>query len=188
MTYLPLFAGKYLFLAEKYQHDVRLTGTHPNDTIHTPPPGYDANTGLVTIEDARTDIDFIDYTAYELSVFAVDSGENVITHYPDSYSNAGEPIKVTVSGENGQASDVEVDEEGKIVVKLNPGEYTVTIPGAVTEDGDEYEDVDLTSGERSISLTIPVKIELAISPKPKLFDVPDEFLEEFGLNPEDNPE
>ncbi len=159
---MPLFAGKYLFLAEKYLHDIRLAGTHPNDTVHTPPPGYDSNAGLITIEDARTDIDFVDYKTYELSVFVVDSGENAITHYPDNYSNAGAPITVTVSGDNGQASDVPVDEDGKIAVKMNPGVYTVTVEGASPES----EEIDLTGGDRSMSMTIPVKIELEITSLP----------------------
>jgi len=168
---MPLFAGKYLFVPELSQHDVRIK----EDT-----PGYDLDTQLVTIEDARTDIDFVDYTARELTVFVEDSGGYRITAYPDT----GNPIKVTVSGNNGQVSDQEVDAEGKIVVDMNPGEYTVTVTGA----SPETEDVDLTGGDQAITMTIPVQIELSISPKPKLFDVPDEFLAQFGMAPEDNPE
>ncbi|MEK7813688.1 MAG: hypothetical protein AAB296_08000, partial [Candidatus Desantisbacteria bacterium] len=46
----------------------------------------------------------------------------------------------------------------------------------------------ITGGDEAVTMVIPSKIELSVSPRPKLFDVPDEFLEQFGLKPEDNPE
>ncbi|MBU0700977.1 hypothetical protein KKE26_06765 [bacterium] len=62
---MPLLADKYLFLAKKSGHDVRIKeGTH----------GYDKNTQLVAISDARGDIDFIDCTTRKLTVFIEDSG------------------------------------------------------------------------------------------------------------------
>lgn len=47
---IPLLAGKYLFIGEKSGHDIR---------IKKNTPGYDPDLQLVTIKDARTDIDFI---------------------------------------------------------------------------------------------------------------------------------
>jgi len=184
---LPLFAGEYLFLPKKQGHDIRIK----EDT-----PGYDSDTGLVTIEDARTDIDFINHTTRELTVYVEDSGGNPIMSYPDNYSNAGAPITVTVSSHTGtgQVSNATLDSDGEddaiLETTLNPGEYTVTITHGIPEgeDAEGSAEVDLTSGNGTVTMIIPVQIELSFSPRPKLFDVTDEFLEQFGLNPEDNPE
>jgi len=98
-------------------------------------PGYDSKTGLVTIEDARTDIDFVDYTSYELTVFVEDSGE---------YALSG--ITVTISGDNGQVEGQTDENDGKFVATLNPGEYTVTVDGAMPKGEAEEKpaEVDLT--------------------------------------------
>jgi len=168
---MPLFAGKYLFVPELSQHDIRI-----KEDISV----YDSATGLVLIETARTDIDFVDHTTRDLTVFVQDSGGYPITEYPDN----GNPIEVTVSGDNGQVSDEPVDENGKIFATLNPGIYTVTIPGA----NPETEEVDLTGDDDTITMTIPVKIELTLDARPKLLDVSDEFLAQFGIDPSDNPE
>ncbi|MCD6506141.1 Ig-like domain-containing protein, partial [Candidatus Poribacteria bacterium] len=177
---LPLFAGKYYMLAKLEGHDIRIK----EDT-----PGYDSSSGLITIEGARTDVDFVDYTTRELTVIVQDSGENPIAKYPDNFSNAGDPIKVTVSGDNGEVDDEQViqegDDLGTLKLKLNPGKYTVTIKGAKPES----KEVDLTGKDGEVTMIIPVKIELTISPDPKLFDVESEkFLELFGLSKDDNPE
>ncbi|MCD6507989.1 Ig-like domain-containing protein, partial [Candidatus Poribacteria bacterium] len=186
---LPLFAGKYLFLAEKEGHDIRLAGTNSDDTTHTPPDGYDPDTGLITIDRARTDIDFVDYTTRELTVIVQDSGGNPIAKYPDNFSNAGDPIKVTVEGTNGAVNDEPVvqegDELGTLKLTLNPGKYTVYIKGAKPE----RKEVDLTGEDGKVTMIIPVRIELAVYPDPKLFDVESQkFLELFGLTENDNPE
>ena len=173
---LPLFSGKYLFKAYREGHDVRIK----EDT-----PDYDPDTTLVTIDRSRTDIDFIDYTTRELTVFVEDSGGNPTAYYPEHFSNAGDPIMVSVSGQNGQAEDKPDDDEGKFVVKLNPGTYTVRIEGAEPEE----KEVDLIGGDDGVTMTIPVKIELTISPRPRLLNVEEvEFLEQFGLTEDDNPE
>ncbi|MCZ6678531.1 MAG: carboxypeptidase regulatory-like domain-containing protein [Candidatus Poribacteria bacterium] len=78
---LPLFAGKYLFLAKRDGHKIRLAGTSPSENITpvgTTHPNYDANSQLVTIEDALKDLDFVDYTTREIQVFVEDGGENPI--------------------------------------------------------------------------------------------------------------
>ncbi|MBM3239117.1 T9SS type A sorting domain-containing protein [Candidatus Poribacteria bacterium] len=168
---MPLFAGKYLFLAKLSEHDIR---------IKKETPGYDYKTGLVTIEGARTDVDFIDYTTHQLTVNVVDSGGYAITQYPDT----GNPILVTISGRNGQVSDAQLDENGQLEVTLNPGEYTVTVAKADPES----QEIDLTGTDGEITMTVPIKIELSIGPKPKLLDVPAEFLEQFGMTEQDNPE
>ncbi|MFH1860539.1 MAG: PKD domain-containing protein, partial [bacterium] len=80
---MPLLANKYLFLAKKQGHDVRID----EDTL-----GYDTNFQLVTVENARTNIDFIDYTTRKLTVFVEDSG---------GYSIGSKTV--TISGDNGQA-------------------------------------------------------------------------------------
>jgi hypothetical protein len=167
---LPLFSGKYLFIANREGHDIRIK----EDT-----PDYDSTTGLVTIDRARTDIDFIDRTTRELTVFVKDSG---------GYAMPGR--KVTISGDNGQAEGKSDEADGKLVATLNPGVYTVTVPGAMPEGEKEEKpaEVDLTSGDRTVTMVIPVKIELSLDPKPKFFDASDEFLAQFGLKPEDNPE
>ncbi|MBI1923309.1 T9SS type A sorting domain-containing protein [Candidatus Poribacteria bacterium] len=175
---IPLFAGKYLFLAQPFQQDLR------NIRIKDNTPGYDPDTGLVTIEGPRTDIDFIDYTTRELTVFVADSGD---FRMPDR--------DVTVSGENGQASG-KSDAEGKFVVRLNPGKYTVTVPGSVAPDDSDPDsdpeqesvEVDLTGGDGTVTLTIPVPIVLSISPAPQLFDVTPEFAETFPELAANNPE
>ncbi|RKY05206.1 hypothetical protein DRP77_01660, partial [Candidatus Poribacteria bacterium] len=171
---LPLFAGKYYMLAKREGHDIRIK----EDT-----PGYDPDTGVITIEGTRTDVDFIDYTTRKLKVIVQDPGENPISKYPSHFSNAGDPIKVTVSGDNGQDEGF-VNDDGEIEFTLNPGKYTVTIQGARPES----KEVDLRGGDNEIIMTIPVKIELVIEGRPKLFDAPDEFLELFGLSKDDNPE
>jgi hypothetical protein len=168
---VPLFAGKYLFLAKLSEHDIR---------IKEETPGYDSKTGLVTIEGARTDVDFTDYTTHQLTVNVVDSGGYAITQYPDT----GDPILVTISGQNGQVSDAQLDEDGQLEVTLNPGEYTVTVAKADPES----QDIDLTGEDGEVTMTIPIKIELSIGPKPKLLDVPQAFLDQFGLTSADNPE
>ena len=176
---LPLFAGRYLMLAKKGDHDIRIRETTP---------GYDEGNGLVTIEDARTDVDFVDHTTRTLTVQVVDSGENPVAHYPVHFSNAGETIAVTVSGNNGQVSDAAVsegeDDAVGLSVTLNPGRYTVRIPGAEPEE----KEVDLTGGNGTVTMTIPVKIEVVLSASPRLLDVTEEFLAQFGLAEVDNPE
>jgi hypothetical protein len=161
---LPLFSGKYLFVANRQGHDIRIN----EDT-----PDYDSGTGLVTIDRARTDIDFIDYTTRELTVFVVDSG---------GYKVPGRDV--IISGHNGQAEGRSDEQDGKFVATLPPGIYTVTVPGA----DPETEEVDVTGGDQAVTMTIPVKIVVSITPRPKLFDVDEEFLAQFGLKPEDNPE
>ena len=161
---VPLFAGKYLFLAEKDGHDIRIV----EET-----PGYDERTGLVTVEEARNDIDFVNHTTRELTVLVEDSGEHRVPGQT-----------VTVSGTNGQAEGVSDEEEGEFTVTLNPGTYTVGVEGADPKE----KEVDLTAGDQVVTMTIPVKIELSFDARPKLFDAPDEFLEQFGIDPDDNPE
>jgi len=82
---LPLFAGEYLFKAERGGHDIRLIGTESatGETIGEPPPGYDSDSGLLTIETARTDIDFIDYTTRDITVYLEDSGGYPVDIYQD---------------------------------------------------------------------------------------------------------
>ncbi|MEK7813077.1 MAG: hypothetical protein AAB296_04890, partial [Candidatus Desantisbacteria bacterium] len=143
---MPLLAGKYLFLAQKDNNDIRIK----EDT-----PWYDKNIQLVTIEDARTDIDFIDYTTRELTVFVVDSG---------GYKIASQ--SVTISGDNGQAEGISDEGDGKFVAILNPGKYTVRIPGALPEE----KEVDITYADQAIQMIIPVKIDLSVGPMPKLVD------------------
>ncbi|MBC8427740.1 hypothetical protein H8D98_00615 [bacterium] len=166
---LPLFAGKYLFIAEMEGYDIRINENTPD---------YDDTTGLVTIEGARTDVDFINHTTYSLTVLVEDSGG-----YPIA------DVTVTISGENGQAEG-DTGEGGERIFTLNPGKYTVVVQGGMPEGETEEKpaEVDLTGGDESVTMIIPSEIELSFSPRPKLFDVPDEFLEQFGLAPEDNPE
>ncbi|MFH1897296.1 MAG: PKD domain-containing protein [Candidatus Desantisbacteria bacterium] len=164
---MPLFAGQYLFLAKKPGHDVRIKENTPD---------YNPTTQLVTIKNARTDIDFIDYLTYKLTVFVEDSGGYKISSQT-----------VTISGDNGQAEGISDAADGKFVATLNPGKYTVKVQGALPEE----KEVDITYGDNSISMTIPTKIELEISEGPKLFGAGTagaEFLKAFGLGPNDNPE
>jgi hypothetical protein len=174
---VPLFAGQYLLLAKKEGRDIRL-----NETT----TGYDEGTGLVRIEGARTDVDFIDHTTYALTVQVRDPGDHPVTVYPAHFSNAGAPIKVTVSGDNGQVSEAQVstEDEGVLEVRLNPGVYTVRIPGAEPEE----KEVDLTGGDAGVEMVMPVKLVLTFDARPRLLDVSDEFLAQFGLEAEDNPE
>ena len=161
---LPLFAGKYLFLAEKENRDIR---------INEETQGYDKDTQLVTIKDARTDIDFIDYTTRKLTVFVADSGGYVIGSKT-----------IIISGDNGQAEGISDEQDGKFASTLNPGKYLVSVKGAMPET----REVELINVNLAVTMVIPSPIELSVSPRPKLFDLPTEFLEQFGLKPEDNPE
>ena len=173
---LPLFAGKYLMLAKKEGRDIRIK----EDT-----PGYDDRTGLVTIEGARTDVDFVDHTTYALTVYVEDSGG-----YPlDS-------IRVEVSGDNGQSEGWTDEEEGKYLFTLNPGEYTVAVQGGFPkgERSEQPAEVDLTGGDQAVTMVIPSKIDLAFvipdgetTYKPRLFDADSTFLALFDLTEEDNP-
>jgi hypothetical protein len=158
---LPLFSGQYSFIVSRQGHDIRIK------------PGIADDQGIITISKEKTDLDFIDYTERNLTVFVVDSG---------NYKMIG--INIEVSGENGQATSKSDDQDGKLETKLPPGKYTVTVKEAVPST----QDVDLTNGDQSVTMTIPVKIELSITPIPKFFDAKPEFLELFNLKPEDNPE
>ena len=165
---LPLFTGNYHFLAERAGHTV---------VIETSTPGYDPTLGTVDIRGARDDIRFIDTTTRQLTVNVVDSGGNPITTYPAGTPNAGQDISVTVSGKNGLAQDQQIaippgDSQSKFVADFNPGEYTVTIAGA----SPETEEVNLTGGDGTVTMTIPVPIILQItSNPPKLLDPTSEF-------------
>ena len=159
---VPLFAGRYLFLAELAGRDIR---------IKEETPGYDERTGLVTVEEARTNVDFVDYTTRELTVLIQDSGEHPVS---------GKTI--TISGDNGQAEGTSDEEEGEFTVTLNPGTYTVGVKGAKPEE----KEVDLAAGDETLIMTIPVEIELAFDARPRLFDAPEDFLNQFGID--DNPE
>ncbi|MBI2917723.1 MAG: hypothetical protein HYY01_06980 [Chloroflexi bacterium] len=171
---VPLFAGKYLFVASRSGHDVRIKGSTPG---WDPVPGYNPDTGLVTIKDARTDVDFIDLTTRKLTVYVVDSG---------GYPMPGKDV--IISGLNGEAGDLS-DAAGKFEVTLNPGKYTVTVPGGMPK-GERVEksaEVDLTTGDMAQTMVIPVKIVLEISPKPNLLGSNGEaqkFLKDMGLKPE----
>lgn len=117
---------------------------------------------------------FIDKTAYESTVFVEDSG---------GYKLHGK--EVIISGDNGQAEGISDENDGKVVAKLNPGTYTVYVKGA----DPETKEIGLLSGNVSINMTIPVKIEIEISPKPRVLgNIPEGTLTLLGLTPEDNPE
>jgi hypothetical protein len=107
-----------------------------------------------------------------LTVFVQDSGGYKVTNR-----------NVSVSGDNGQATGKSDVSDGKLVAKLPPGIYTITVPGAQPET----DEVDLTAGDQAVKMTIPVKIVVSISASPKLFDASADFLEQFGLTPNDNP-
>ena len=188
---LPLFAGKYLMKADMGGHNIRIKETFP---------GYDRDTGLVTIKNAVTDLDFIDYATRELTVYVEDSGEFPIDVYREMF------IQVEVNGNNGYAlSDNEdklpdndlISDEGSVYFKaiVPPGKYTVglaNVPSAVVkgETSKKQAEVDLTVPEpQSVTMVVPVPIELEIGPTPRLFDpAPEEFLDEIGLTEQDNPE
>jgi len=186
---LPLFAGKYLIKAEAGGHDIRIKETGP---------GYDKKTQLVTIKNAMTDLDFIDYTTRELTVYVEDSGEYPISTYQ------GNTVKVQVNGENGFAEsdnedgllDNDLKTEGEVYFKilLPPGKYTVSLPNVPTaivkgDSPNREAEVDLSVPEpQTVIMVVPVPIELDISPLPRLFDLPDDILADLGIAPEDNPE
>ena len=173
---LPLFAGQYLFLAKREGHDIRIDENSP---------GYDSTTQLVTIRKAETSIDFIDYTERTITVYVEDSGGFPITHYPEYLDPDQNPISVSVSGDNGQASgDTAMQDAVSIFTAVvPPGKYTVEISGAKPEK----KEVDVVGGDRSVTMTIPVPIELQVGPAPRLFQ--DRFLEELGFaDSSDNPE
>ncbi|MBI4848801.1 MAG: T9SS type A sorting domain-containing protein [Nitrospirae bacterium] len=140
---MPLLAGQYLFIA-KGEHYIRIK---PNT------PDYDSDTQLVTIEGARTNVDFVNYTTRKLTVFVNDSG---------GYNIASQTV--TISGDNGQAEGI--SGENGFSATLNPGKYTVFVKGALPEE----KEVDLSDADSSVEMIIPVKIELSVGPMPRLVD------------------
>jgi len=192
---MPLFAGKYLFKARLDGHEVRLVGTEPSEgtAIGTTPSGYDSATKLVTIENARTDIDFVDYTTRLITVIVEDSGEFPIETYQDN------PIEVSISGTNGQAEGTVAlngDQQTVFTATVPPGEYTIELPNVPTaivkeDSSQKVAEVDVTGGDDSVTMVVPVPIELTIGPAPTLLDVSGEFVEalqEAGIVLNDNPE
>ena len=187
---LPLFAGKYLFKAERGGHDIRLVGTHPDDGRESP-AGYDPGSQLVTIEKAATDLDFIDFTERELIVYVEDSGG-----YPIFANADGDTILVRVAGDNGFAEGKVWEDGGRTLFRavVPPGNYTVSlanVPTAVSKEnkGQKVAEVELLGEEvRNVTMVVPVPIALEIGPPPRLFGGADSFLAELGLDPENNPE
>ena len=177
---LPLFAGKYLFLAERSGHNVR---------INEKSSGYNKESQLVTIKKAVTNIDFIDHTTRELIVYVEDSGGFPIEEYQDN------EIKVQVNGDNG-FSEGEVVSEGTTHFKatLPPGKYTVSLPKVPTaivkgDSSKKEAEVDLTGENGSVTMVVPVPIVLEISGVPKLLDgLTEEQKAKLGLGEGDNPE
>ena len=162
---MPLFAGKYLFSAKmsSRDYDIRLIGTHPTETQTL--SGYDSDSQLVTIKGARTDIDFIDYTQRTIDVYVEDSGGFPIVSYENK------KIEVLVDGNNGyEKKEVVIDENGRsyIQAQVPPGTYTVSldeVPKAVVKDkpGITHATVDVTGGNGTVTMVVPVKIELTIT-------------------------
>ena len=178
---MPLFAGKYLFIAEFAGRTIRI---NENST------GYDNETGLVTIKNAVTDIDFIDYSTREITVYVEDSGGFPIDTYQDN------KIIAQVNGDNGFAEG-EVVTENVVYFKavVPPGEYSISLPNVPTafvkdDTAKSIAEVDVRGQESdSVTMVVPVPIVLEITPAPRLLDpMPAEFLDEIGLNEEDNPE
>ena len=192
----PLVAGKYFLFPEREDHEVRIIGAKPSvsSPIGKVPAGYDADSELMTIGRARTDIDFIDYTTRQITVVVEDSGEFPI----DTYQ--GNKIKVQVNGVNGFAEGEVVEKEGQTLLEATvpPGKYTISLPNVPTAqvkgDSTKHEaEVDLTGGDGSVTMVVPVQIELTIvSDPPKLINLSveafKEFAEKFNLKAEDIPE
>jgi len=189
---MPLFAGQYLFKARRDGHEVRLVGTQSSEgtAIGTAPSGYDSATQLVTIENSRTDIDFIDYTSREITVIVEDSGGFPIETYQDN------AIEVSVTGTNGAAQGtVSVDGTGKTVftATVPPGKYTVELPNVPTaivkgDSSQKVAELDVSGDDGSVTMVVPVQVILSVGPAPTLLGVTDEFLEDIGLTDLDNPE
>ena len=194
---MPLFAGRYLFLAKKGNHTIRVNKTTP---------GYDSATGLTTIDGAKTDLDFIDSTTRTIKVFVEDSGGFPIEQYTDVGGNTV-TVQVEVTGDNGFAESNNVDRSTENDLQtvdrrtffkaiVPPGnKYTVSLPNVPTaivkgNSSQKQADVDVTTSDGEVTMVVPVKIELEISPPPKLLDgrLPDEFFAAVGLTRDDNPE
>ncbi len=183
----PLFSGKYFFLAVKDGHDIRVN----TDTLGFEPvdPDEPESGGLINIEEARSDIDFTDYTAHKVTVFVEDSGGFRI----DTYQ--GNPILAQVNGINGFAEDVVVNDQGVTIFEtlVPPGKYTVKLPNVPTavvkSDKTKHQaEVDVTTGDGRVTMVVPVSIELAIGPNPRLFNLPRDVLDKLGITGSDNPE
>ena len=181
---LPLFAGKYLFKAVRDGHNVRID----EDCAY-----YDKDTQLVTIKKAVSDVDFIDHTERTITVYIEDSGG-----YKIKTNSDGNPIEVEVNGDNGFAeNNGQIDENEDVTyfeATVPPGEYTISLPNVPDaivrggeSDGEDKAEVNLTSSDGEVTMVVPVKIELELSESPKLFDVDEDFLEQFGLTEDDNP-
>ncbi len=186
---MPLFAGQYLFKARLEGHEVRLAGTQSSEgeTIGSV-PGYDSATQLVTIESARTDVDFVDYTTRDITVIVEDSGG-----FPILTNKDGNPIHVSVTGTNGaDDDDVSVDSTGRTVftTTVPPGKYTVELPNVPEaivkgDSSQKVAEVDVTGGDGSVTMVVPVQIVISVSEAPTLLGVTgdefDEFLADIGL-------
>ena len=186
---LPLFAGKYMFLAHREGHTVRVDRNTPGyEEIDTGNP--DAG-GTIEVKKDKT-IDFIDSTARQLTIIVEDSGGfplNVDTAnnaiHPDEGAdpNTGLAIEweAEVEGPGGVrlddgsvVSDVTIgvlnDGRTGFVATVNPGKYTIRIQGAKPKN-DKGEptivaEVDLTGGDGEVTMVIPVQIELRVISTP----------------------
>ena len=172
---LPLFAGKYLFIARLGGHDIHLS---ENCT------GYDKGSKLVTIKNAVTDIDFIDYTTREVFVYVEDSGGHPIDIYKDN------KILVQVNGDNGFAEgELTVENKAYFKAVVPPGEYTISLPNVPTayvkgKPAERNAKVDVRAqDDDTATMVVPVPIELEIGPEPTLLspDQYSEFCEKIGL-------
>jgi len=179
---MPLFAGKYLFIAKHGGHVIR---------INEDCTGYDKESKLVTIKNAVTDIDFVDYTTRKIFVYIEDSGEFPIDTYKDN------KIQAQVNGDNGFAEGEVITEGGKAYFKavVPPGKYAVSLPNVPTayvkgETAKRKAEVDVEGNESyTVTMVVPVPLELEIGPEPKLFpDVTYEELQKYGVAPPENPE
>ncbi|MBP97402.1 hypothetical protein CMK18_15740 [Candidatus Poribacteria bacterium] len=193
---LPLFSGEYTFLPDLTGHSgsIKVIGHGGNGSVvdlDLVPDGYNSATSVFTIEGARTDLDFIDYTSHEIVVVVEDSGGFSIELYQR------ERIQVLITGKNGEQIGQVTNHDGtsRFTTFLPPGSYTVSLPYVPTArvKGLQLKEaqVSLTNNSQlpHATMVVPVPIELTIENVPKLLDIdniderdipgstPEEFLE-----------
>jgi len=193
---LPMFAGRYQFFARLGGRDISLDEDVPHETLYTVAHGSTSAVRIVTINGATAGINFIDHTMYTLTITVEDSGENPIEKLADipAGDDLDIPIEVDAILSGGAKTATKpvvvstVDGTTSITYELPPGQYTLQAgnqvgntsfagQGIVFEDIDNPDEllstltVDLTAGDETATMVVPVQIQLEIAERPNLLNI-----------------
>jgi len=195
---LPMFAGRYQFFARLGDRDVRLDENVSHETLYTVEDESETSAvRIVTINGATAGMNFVDHTVRTLTITVEDSGGNPISTLVDDgtltdyQEDNNIEVDAILSGGAATATNsvVETTDDGGetitvITYELPPGQYTLE-PESTNFSGKDivFENpnspdellstltVDLTVGDGTATMVVPVQIELAIGPGPNLMDL-----------------